>query len=843
MTTKPSIKTDLFRLITMRTPEQLSQQTRSLRFVQNPYLEKSLANSCPVPPANVSSTAAYDNYLKQYKGFTTYQEARALHPALYDFANQAIKKKWLIADVLAQKIPRTMLLSATLEARLFDQLYYQVLTKANPYVRQAVSQMLVLNHIIKQGTLLTDNGIKRVTDIKIEIPQQILLCYKRWTMSGCGGEMHGVTTLGIADFRRVEQEVCCYVPGEVSHIENIMAREYKERNTRNLLRTETSTEISNESEVERISDVSTTTRNELGSEIANVLEEERSTNYGASLGVTGKWLGAEITADAYADFATNNSASYSDKETRKFAEEVTKKAVERLVQRTSEKRTARIIKEFEENTRHGYDNRNGDAHVTGIYRWIDIIYKNRLVNYGRRLMLEFMVPNPAEFYERIRQYVPAADSSDAPTGSSLMAPETLASRGIHSFSNITRENYANLAAVYGINIPAPLPNKKTVTQSFAPTPEIKHNGPDWTRQGSIPIEPDYEAERIDGTFNFRWRATAGEKAHFSYRFGNVANGVNNLRGREQTYTGAIGISLQPTIRQSVPVVFSGDKLFTYQVSVNVTCVLSPHKFADWQQNAYRLLQDAYNKELDEYKRQLALEQSQRHEDKEEQDAFEPAPENPAMLRQIEQRELKRVCLEMLMRPFCRTQGTRNYTDYNACDRYLIPMVNQNRQYANYAAQTKFFEQAIDWKLMSYLFYPYFWADKCEWGNLMKRKHNDPVFESFLQSGMARVVVPVTPVFTDAMIYYMGTGDIWLGNDLVPGTDDDLFLSITEEMQTVEGTVEDEWETRVPTNLAIIQGRSAYLDESGLPCCHEVNGGSVIAGSDNILQLLKEQLKG
>ncbi|NQY05774.1 MAG: hypothetical protein HRT68_06100 [Flavobacteriaceae bacterium] len=43
--------------------------------------------------------------------------------------------------------------------------------------------------------------------------------------------VYGVTNLGIADFRRVEQEVCCYVPGEVSHIENILAREYKERET------------------------------------------------------------------------------------------------------------------------------------------------------------------------------------------------------------------------------------------------------------------------------------------------------------------------------------------------------------------------------------------------------------------------------------------------------------------------------------------------------------------------------------------------------------------------------------------------------------------------------------
>ena len=47
-------------------------------------------------------------------------------------------------------------------------------------------------------------------------------------------QVQGVVNLGIADFRRVEPEVCCYVPGEVSHIENVMAREYKERSARTL---------------------------------------------------------------------------------------------------------------------------------------------------------------------------------------------------------------------------------------------------------------------------------------------------------------------------------------------------------------------------------------------------------------------------------------------------------------------------------------------------------------------------------------------------------------------------------------------------------------------------------
>ena len=65
---------------------------------------------------------------------------------------------------------------------------------------------------------------------------------------------------------------------------------------------------------------------------------------------------------------------------------------------------------------------------------------------------------------------------------------------------------------------------------------------------------------------------------------------------------------------------------------------------------------------------------------------------------------------------------------------------------------------------------------------------------------------------------METGDIWNGGDLVLDNEDDLYISIAEEMQVIEGEVEDEWETRVPTSLTMIQKDTVGLNETGLPCC-------------------------
>jgi hypothetical protein len=82
----------------------------------------------------------------------------------------------------------------------------------------------------------------------------------------------------------------------------------------------------------------------------------------------------------------------------------------------------------------------------------------------------------------------------------------------------------------------------------------------------------------------------------------------------------------------------------------------------------------------------------------------------------------------------------------------------------------------------------------------------------------------------------------LGNEFVPGTRSDLYLSIAEEMQqsSEDRVVEKEWETRVPTSMAIIQGKSAFLEEEGLPCCNDVENGdttSNIVGTADTLKIL------
>ena len=171
----------------------------------------------------------------------------------------------------------------------------------------------------------------------------------------------------------------------------------------------------------------------------------------------------------------------------------------------------------------------------------------------------------------------------------------------------------------------------------------------------------------------------------------------------------------------------------------------------------------------------------------------------------------------------------------------MPQIKLTQEFELYGEQVKFLVQAFDWSLMSYLFYPYYWADKCDWAALMQSKDSDLIFQAFLQAGMARVVVPVRPEFEEAVTFYLETGDIWLGGGLVAESEGSLYQSILEDLHTVQGIVEDEWETRVPTTLAIVQNKSAQLNQEGLPCCtvvETVDQTSDISGSSNVLQIIK-----
>lgn len=822
--TKP-ITTNLFSFKTFRSPDKIDFNEKEEFFIHHPDVALSAFNQCPIPRSNEGSTDALDTFINGLEAASSYKEIRAIKPELYDFSCLLMQQKKNDSSKreLTAELPSP--LDETEILNVWDQLFVQTATQTSKTARQACIQLIIAQHYLNNLERL---DVAAVSKLVVVIPDVVIACFKPWRYSNCGGEMFGIQNLGVQEYRRVEQTLCCYVPGEVSHIENIMAREYKEKSTRNLLRTEYTTESTKETEIENINDTTTTERNELSSEAAKELQKDKSFDISGSVTVSkdSKAFGS-ISANVSSGYNSSTSSSQSNTEAKNYAKEITERALERVVQKTTEKRTFKMIKEFEENNKHGFDNTKGTQHVTGVYRWVDKVYDNELVNYGRRLLFEISVPSPAEFYKKAMAWKSKTAESAVAT---ITPPKTLSDLRINSSSDVTNETIQLANEAYGLSIESYQSEVQFVDVSF--NAETDHYHATKTDvQTAIAIPAGLVADRLDGIGSFQHRGNVNTKAYLKLVIGSghVYRGDYNS-GSKQTDNFNINIDLTPNAPGSLSFAISYRKVFSYSGSFKVKCISDPVLYTEWQDETFLALQAAYQEKLDAYNDELALQQAAQQAEADEQGSDNYS--NPSMNRLIEERELKRLCIEMMSKPYCYDMGK----SFNECQTYKcesecgevenqVSEVIQNQELEKYAEFIKFFETAFHWEIFSYVFYPYYYGAKCNWSELLQTKNDDPIFEAFLQSGMAKLLVPVRPQFEKAVMWYIETGEIYTDENLVPEIEDDRYLSLLKELINQEDIrVEGKWKTRVPSALTIIQAKSTYLEDAkGLPCCDNNTG--------------------
>jgi len=833
------ITTNLFSFKTFRSPDKIDLNEKNEYFIHHPNISKSRFNQCPIPRGKEGSEKQLNEFINSFKPATSYKEIRELNTSMYDYScllmqqrkNDNSKKQ------LNTKLPTPLKDDGIL--KVWEELFIQTATQKSATARQACIQLIITQHyLLKNKTL----ELKDISKLVVVIPEMVIECFRPWRYLKCGGKLFGVHNLGVQEYRRVEQTLCCYVPGEVSHIENIMAREYKEKSTRNLLRTEYTTEFTSETEIENLNDTTTTERNEISSEVAKELQKDKSFNISGSVTYSkdSKVYG-NISANVSTGYNSSSSSSQSNSEAKNYAKEITERALERVVQKTTEKRTYKMIKEFEESNKHGFDNREGKEHVTGVYRWVDKIYDNELVNYGRRLLFEISVPSPAEFYKKAMLWKPKSEESAT---SILTPPKTLEQIGLTSIDIINSENYQIFGSEYGVDLPDPLDDVIYIPDQYSGNVEHK-KAFQTTTPTTITIPPEYIAKKVTGFYSFAYEASkiAGSWADFYYNIGSTEWGVWNLRsgGKKVSYSENIDRSINNI--NSVSVHFRYRSTHSYSINFTLECHIKPEIKDEWQNDVYNLIKEAYEKKLEVYNEELKLQQAaqQAEADQEGNNNFS----NPAMNRLIEERELKRICIEMMSKPYCYDIGKsfiecKDYKCEDKCGEVenVVSEVVQNRALEQYSEFIKFFETAFHWEIFSYVFYPYYYNSKCKWSELLQTKNDDPIFEAFLQSGMAKVLVPVRPQFEKAVMWYIETGEIYTDENLVPEIEDDRYLSLLAELQNQdEIKVEGIWKTRVPSTLTIIQAKSTYLvDENGLPCCEDE--AKTFKSDDRLLESLK-----
>lgn len=839
----PKITTNLFSFKTFRSPDKISQNEINQFFISHPDLTQGIFNETFLLDTDEKNKTKQENVIKNLNPVKHYKEIRAINVDFYDYSCLLMEQRRNDSSRPPFDVEPPRPLSKDDYLKVWNELLIQIVTQQSSTVRQTCLQLIITQFYIENRKRLTIDDISKLT---VVIPDILIDWIKRLRYDKCGGNLFGVHNLGIQEYRRVEQTLCCYVPGEISHIENVMAKEYKEKSTRNLLRTENTTEITNETEIENLNDTTTAERNELSSETAKELQKDKSFDISGSVTVSkdSKIFGS-ISANASTGYNNSSSSSLSNTEAKNYAKEVTERALERIVQKTTEKRTYKMIKEFEENNKHGFDNRGGTKHVTGVYRWVDKIYDNQLVNYGKRLVLEIEVPHPAQLYKKAMQWENKKKKDD-PTV--LTPPKTLVDLGIKDAESVNNQNVLTAASYYGISIEQYQQKTQYLTIDFKN--ETKHK--DFTIDDpleSIQIPEDFVATQITGNVSFLYSALIKPYSFLTLKLGYKEHKRGEFqanKNRTDSSNFSLDYSSSP-IEGSINFVVSYRKVSNYSGSLKVVLISSPKIYKEWQQGVFDQLQSAYNRKYQEYEQALAQQKAEEKADKSEEDK---KYDNPALNRLIEERELKRACIEMMSKPYCYDMGLsfnncRTHTCSSSCYEEEmeanVPEIIQNKALENYANFIKFFETAFQWEILSYIFYPYYYNEKCRWYELLQTKNSDPIFEAFLQSGMAKILVPIRPQFEKSVLWYIETGEISPECDVVPETADNRYESLLKDLgDQDEVIVEGKWKTRIPSTLTIIQAQSAYFkDEKGLPCCD--NDKSSFGSNNRVMKAKSDDL--
>jgi hypothetical protein len=573
---------------------------------------------------------------------------------------------------------------------------------------------------------------------------------------------HGnIKPVGIGDLLMVKEHVLRYEGGELAHVENVLKSEHLSRDTRRLERTETT--VFEESEVtkEEERDNQTTDRFSLKRETSSTIKND--TEFKAGVSVDAKY-GPFVEVKANADFSTHSSSEESTKQATEFSKDVVARSVSKVTERVLQRRSTTTVSEFEEKYSHGFDNTTGTGNISGVYQWVDKVSQAQVYNYGKRMLFDILVPEPATMFFY-------AKSSKKGGGEPLEEPIPFTLKA----DQISEGNYTYYASLYDVGgLEAPPEQFKTISKGFdAVIPEGNHLS---SKSQDLTIDEGYRA--VYALFQRSY-------AYYNDSWWTVLIGSNFINAE-----GTVGYVDMSGEIGSVSIAYQAKQIDEIAATIEIFCERTDRAMTVWKLKTHAAILQGYLAKKQAYETALAELAAQA--------GTVITGQNPLANARTVTGELRKQALALLT--------AQQFTAFGAlelsAEGYPQPNLARSDQQMPYV---RFFEQAFEWEHLVYFFYPYFWGWKPAWLTRMLLDDVDPAFGDFLRAGAARLVFPVRPGFEAAVIHYLETGEIWSGGP-PPDITSPLYVSIIKEIQEAQGApgdevpVGDSWLVRTPTTL-------------------------------------------
>ncbi|SIM69458.1 hypothetical protein [Micromonospora cremea] len=582
-----------------------------------------------------------------------------------------------------------------------------------------------------------------------------------------------------------------YDLGDISHLENVLASEVRGRTHVVDTSTRESVTTSTQSIAETTQELETTEQNSLDRALTTAATQSTSMSLGVS--VSGGFGPVQAGVDINADRSTTTASSMSSAVS--YSKTLTERASELLRSEVSERRSITSTTRVTETNEHRFDNAGGSANITGIYHWLTKVDQAQVYNYGERLLLQFIVPEPAAVLVHLAQQITDEGAVAKPAGWFL------------DVADLNEENYADKAARWDVVGVEPPPEEEvSATLTFADPParpfdyaktSTDKSQPEWgynSYVGEVMVPTGYQATEAYVTTT--WGLVAGEYAAGE---GNppqavqIAIGENRVTDSDAT-VGEFVVRLDQVLPGPLPVGISADQRGGLTVVVRVRCERTDAAYDAWRLRAYETIRASYLTQLAAYENDQRLRLAR---------AVYRSEQPSEINRRVEQLELKRACQSVLFGHEFDQFGSLTFPADDA------PRINRLEINAE-ADQIQFAEDLFEWENMVYLFYPYQWAGRERWATLRTRTSSDLIHEAFLQAGAARVTVPVRAGYEHAVGKYLETSQIpaltprpWRdGKNPYPPIEDLIGDALDRPGEEV--AVDEPWEVSTPTALIYLQ---------------------------------------
>ncbi|RQP98873.1 hypothetical protein [Burkholderia stagnalis] len=580
----------------------------------------------------------------------------------------------------------------------------------------------------------------------------------------------------VADLYIIKEELARYEAGEIADIENIIAGETKVRHHRFLSRSEQTNETDAETQTSEERDHQVDEKSALQSEVKKTVDDK--VNVDAGVTATLKY-GNSITITPHANVTYNNAKSLASSQARSYAKDVVDRSVTSLQTKTRTVAISKILTESEERNKDSINNSfPGSDHRAGIFYWVNKVSHAQVFNYGKHMMFDMIVPEPAALFKALYDSKMTKDQ----TAQQPPKPDI-------DISGITPDSYGGLLNQYAISTTDDItpPNAEVVVsiavaQNLAKPDDGKTMAFSST-DAKVDIPDGYAAAAAD----FDLRCSCGDpgstdpddEVAFSINLGNhclLAKSMDEWRdgsqkGKTTPWSATDSVQmLGETGTLAVAVAGFSSLAISLSGSISIRCELTPSARAAWQTHIYNLIMADYGRKLAAY--QSATGQTT--------DFVQIKGRNPFLNREIERNEFKRHIIAILLCNYF--NGIGSMVDH------VTPCGYPEFDFAKLSADmpiVQFFEQVFEWNYMTYLFYHSMWARKCKWPELIDADSGDPLFDKFLMSGAARVQVPITPGMEHVFLWFLKRNEIWgeSGEPPLPGDND--YISMIQEMKEAD----------------------------------------------------------